>query len=45
MADKSTNLVLYLIALSFIQSNDRTHVNHEIMDAIEAIKQELEIKK
>lgn len=36
-------LATYLMALAILQGNGKTYVNHEIMDAIERLKQEFNL--
>lgn len=43
--EKLQAMSLYLVGLALLQNNQRTHCNHEIMDALEQIKNELEIAK
>ena len=42
--EKLQAMSLYLIGLALLQRNQRTHVNHEIMNVIEQINARLETK-
>lgn len=43
MSDNTQSLAIMLVGLALVQGNQKTHVNHELMDVLERLKAELDL--